>query len=145
VVLVVDEPNLNPARVRRTDRVGDEVADLAGQADVVERQLERAARLLDEVDDAPCDVVGGLTAVPQLVELEAQKSWFSPAKISLTESSVKIFRIDSVSRSAVEMTRIMSGALSLIGIVSVTTMPDSGELVRFSNALPEKTPWVATA
>jgi hypothetical protein len=30
VVLVVDEPNVNPARVRRTDRVGDEVADLAG-------------------------------------------------------------------------------------------------------------------
>jgi hypothetical protein len=35
-----------------------------------------------------------------------QKSWFSPPKTSETESSVKIRRIESVSRSAQERTRM---------------------------------------
>jgi hypothetical protein len=35
VVLVVDEPDLDAARVRGTDRVGDEVTDLAGEANVI--------------------------------------------------------------------------------------------------------------
>ena len=35
-----------------------------------------------------------------------QKSWFSPPKTSETESSVKIRRIESVSRSAQESTRM---------------------------------------
>jgi hypothetical protein len=56
--------------VRRADRVADHVADLAGKADVVERQLQRGARPLDEVDDPAGDLLGGLTAVAQLVELE---------------------------------------------------------------------------
>ena len=37
------------------------------------------------------------------------------------------------------------GAPSRSGIVSVTTMPESGEPASVSKALPEKMPWVATA
>src|SRR5947208_9336676 len=40
---------------------------------------------------------------------------------------------------------IISGAPSRSGNVSVTTMPESGEPVRVSQASPEKTPRVATA
>jgi hypothetical protein len=71
VVLVVDQADAHAARLRGANRVRDEVADLPGQADVVEGELERLARGLDEVDDPACDVVGGLTAVGQLVEVQA--------------------------------------------------------------------------
>jgi hypothetical protein len=56
--------------MRGSDRVGDLVADRPGQPHVVERELERAARSVDELDDPGGDVLGGLTAVGQLVELE---------------------------------------------------------------------------
>jgi hypothetical protein len=71
VVLVVDKPNLDAARPSRADGIADEIADRAGQTNVVERELERLAGGLDEVDDAAGDGVGGLAAVAELVELEA--------------------------------------------------------------------------
>jgi hypothetical protein len=74
VVQVVEDADLDAARVRRTDRIGNVVADLAGQADVVERELQRLLRGLDEVDDPLRDLLGGLAAVGQLVELETQNS-----------------------------------------------------------------------
>jgi hypothetical protein len=52
----------------------------------------------------------------------AQNSWFSPPKTSETESSVKIRRIESVSRSAQLRTVMLSGAPGRSGIVSVMTM-----------------------
>jgi hypothetical protein len=69
VVLVVDQPNRDPARLRGADRVSDAVADRARQADVVERELERVAGGLYEADDARGDVLGLLTTVGQLDEL----------------------------------------------------------------------------
>ena len=62
----------------------------------------------------------------------SQNSWFSPPKTSLTESSVKIRRIESVSRSAQLRTRMLSGAPGRSGIVSVTTICSKSELARFS-------------
>jgi len=74
VILVVDEPDLDAARLGSADRVGNSVADRARQADVVERELEAAARALDEVDDPPRDVLRRLASIGQLVEVETQKS-----------------------------------------------------------------------
>jgi len=69
----------------------------------------------------------------QLLEVgRAQKSWFSPPNTPLTEPSVKMLRIDSVSRSAQESTRMLSGAPGPSGIVSVTTISSIGEAARFS-------------
>src|SRR5947209_4725534 len=75
----------------------------------------------------------------------AQNSWFSPPKTWLTEPSVKIWRIELVSRSAQERTRTFSGALGGSGIVSVTTTCSSPAAPRFSHAAPENTPCVAAA
>ena len=75
----------------------------------------------------------------------AQNSWFSPAKISETESSRKIRRIESVRMSAEVSCCTMAGAPLLSGTVSVTTMPSSGEATRFAKASPAKRPCVATA
>ncbi len=61
-----------------------------------------------------------------------QKSWFSPPKTSDTESSVKIRRIESVSRSAQESTWMFSGAPGRSGIVSVTTIFSKPAASRFS-------------
>ena len=49
-------------------------------------------------------------AEEQLQALGAQNSWFSPPKTSATESSVKMRRTLSVSRSATESTVMLSGA-----------------------------------
>jgi hypothetical protein len=46
------------------------VADEAREPDVVERELERAPGGVDEGDDPGRDVLGALTAVGQLMELE---------------------------------------------------------------------------
>jgi hypothetical protein len=71
VVLVVDQADLDPARLRGADRLADPVADRSRQANVVERQVERAAGGVDERDDPGGDVLGALTAVGQLDEVEA--------------------------------------------------------------------------
>src|SRR6201999_4109986 len=63
---------------------------------------------------------------------DAQKSWFSPPKTSETESSVKMRRIESVSRSATESTVMLSGAFGRSGIVSVTTIRSNGLAARVS-------------
>jgi hypothetical protein len=70
VVLVEDEAHLDAAGLRRADRVRDEVPDRSGKAHVVERELERGTRGVDERDDPGCDVLRLLTAVGQLVQLE---------------------------------------------------------------------------
>ena len=62
----------------------------------------------------------------------AQNSWFSPPNTSDTESSVKMRRIESVSRSAQERTRTLSGAPGRSGIVSVTTICSKLADARFS-------------
>jgi len=64
--------------------------------------------------------------------VNAQNSWFSPPKTSLTESSVKMRRIESVSSSAHESTRMVSGAPGRNGIVSVTTTCSKPDEARFS-------------
>jgi hypothetical protein len=72
------------------------------------------------------DQVGPLVAdqaqLARLLGQGAQKSWFSPAKISLTESSVKMRRIESAKVLAVERTVMLSGAPGRSGRVSVTTI-----------------------
>ena len=74
-----------------------------------------------------------------------QNSWFSPPKTSLTEPSVKIWRIELVRSSAQERTRTFSGAPGGSGIVSVTTICSRPAAARFSQAFPEKLPCVAAA
>jgi hypothetical protein len=69
VVLVVGKAHLDAAGGGVADRAGDAVADLAGQADVIEREIQRAARGLDEPDDARRNVLSPLTAVGELDEL----------------------------------------------------------------------------
>jgi hypothetical protein len=54
-------------------------------------------------------------------------------------------RIESVSRSAHDSTRMWSGAPGRSGMVSVTTICSKPEEARFSYASPEKTPCVAAA
>jgi hypothetical protein len=61
-----------------------------------------------------------------------QNSWFSPPKTSDTESSVKIRRMESVSRSAQDRTWMFSGAPGRSGIVSVTTIFSKPASTRFS-------------
>jgi hypothetical protein len=61
-----------------------------------------------------------------------QNSWFSPPKTSDTESSVKIRRMESVSRSAHDSTWMFSGAPGCSGIVSVTTIFSKPAASRFS-------------
>ena len=58
---------------------------------------------------------------------------------------MKIRRIESVSSSAQESTRMFSGAPSRSGIVSVTTICSNGALRRCSKARPDRIGWVAAA
>jgi len=77
-------------------------------------------------------LVGEAEELLQVRRRAGQKSWFSPPKTPLTEPSVKMLRIDSVSRSAHDSTRMLSGAPGPSGIVSVTTISSSAEAARFS-------------
>ena len=127
--------------------LGAALADLPG---LVEQPVHRGDRgqvhaLIDEQGpDLPRGLVGEPRAVQdseQLVVCEAQpalegggsqNNWFSPPNTSLTESSVKMRRIESVSRSEQLSTRMVSGAPGRSGIVSVTTICSKSELARFS-------------
>ena len=70
LVLVVGDAHGDPARGRGADRVGDAVADRAGQPDVVEREVERAARRLEPREQPVGDGLGRLPAVGQRPRLE---------------------------------------------------------------------------
>ena len=108
-----------------------------------EREEDRQLRLVVEVAAEHRERVG-VQDGQQLVVGEAeavlqqrgggggQKSWFSPPKTSDTESSVKIRRIESVSRSAHDSTWMLSGAPARSGMVSVTTIFSKPAEARFS-------------
>jgi hypothetical protein len=70
---VVEEPHLDPAASRVAQRAGDRVAGRSGQPEVVQRQLERALRAAQEVDDPGRDVVGALATVVELVYLHGAR------------------------------------------------------------------------
>ena len=63
LVLVVGDPDGHPARGGGADRVGHPVADRAGQAHVVEGEVERSARGLEPREQPVGDVVGRLPAI----------------------------------------------------------------------------------
>jgi hypothetical protein len=108
-----------------------------------QRQQDRQLRLVLEiaaedgqrvgVEDRQQLVVGEPEAVlQQCGGGGGQNSWFSPPKTSDTESSVKIRRMESVSRSAQDRTWMLSGAPGRSGIVSVTTIFSKPAASRFS-------------
>jgi hypothetical protein len=65
LVEVVDEPDVNVTFVCGHERAADDVGGLVVQAEVVERELERLLRGLDEPRDEPCNVERRLPAVSQ--------------------------------------------------------------------------------
>ena len=108
--------------------LGGELQQQRDLGPVVELVRDDRQRVL--VEDGEQLVVAEAEA--SLERCGSQNSWFSPPNTSLTESSVKIRRIESVSRSAQLSTRMLSGAPGRSGIVSVTTICSKPELARFS-------------
>jgi hypothetical protein len=108
-----------------------------------QRQQDRQLGLVVEVAADQLERVGAqdrqelVVGEPEAVLQEGgggrgQKSWFSPPNTSDTLSSVKIRRIESVSRSAQDSTWMLSGAPARSGIVSVTTIFSKPAASRFS-------------
>src|SRR5204863_1316454 len=117
---VEQDPQLGPVvELARDDRDRVDGQHLA-QLVVGEREA------LHELDGG-----GGHPCAPRR---RAQKSWFSPPKTSLTDRSLKMLRIESVSRSAHESWRMFEGAPGGSGIVSVTTICSKRDRLRFSKA-----------
>lgn len=87
-------------------RLGEREQDgqLRPVVEIVADQAERVG-----VEDPEQLLVGEAQALLKVAG-GAQNSWFSPPNTSDTESSVKIRRIESVSRSAQGRTRTLSGA-----------------------------------
>ena len=70
LVDVVHEPNVDSALVCTDKRPPHDVRGLVVQANVVERELERLLRTVDECGDRACDVDGSLTTVGECVNLD---------------------------------------------------------------------------
>jgi hypothetical protein len=66
--VVERDPHGHAARRGVAQRPGHAVADRAGQADVVEREVERRARRHQPVDQPAADRVGPLSAADQCAE-----------------------------------------------------------------------------
>src|SRR5207344_923363 len=63
----------DPALGRVQERSQHEGAGIGLEADVVQRDVERPARIGEEAGDAPCDVGGPLPSVSQRVELDSRR------------------------------------------------------------------------
>jgi hypothetical protein len=70
MVDVVREPHCDAALRRADEGVADCVADRAGEPEVVQRDVERLLRAVEEVDDDARDLVGGLAAVGERPDLD---------------------------------------------------------------------------
>ena len=70
MVDVVREPDRDAALRRADESVSDGVADGTGEPEVVERDVERLLRALQELDDAVRDLVGGLAAVGERSDVD---------------------------------------------------------------------------
>ena len=71
MVEVVREPDAHAAVGRTDERPPNDVRGLVAQADVVQREVERGARCVDEGGDGLRRVEGRLAAVGQQPQLEA--------------------------------------------------------------------------
>jgi hypothetical protein len=131
----VTAADANPAL---EDAVARPLGGLLGQ-----RQQDRQLGLVVEVAADQLQRVGAedgqqlVVGQPEAVLQQrggggGQNSWFSPPNTSDTLSSVKIRRIESVSRSAQDRTWMLSGAPVRNGIVSVTTIFSKPAASRFS-------------
>jgi hypothetical protein len=70
LVEVVREANVHAARGRAGQCIDEDRADRIGQADVVDRDLERVLRLRDPIGEGVRDLVGGLPTVDERAELD---------------------------------------------------------------------------
>ena len=70
LIHVVDQPDVYAAFVRADERTADDVSRPVLQPDVVEGELERLARALDERRDPPRDVERRLAAIGEGVNLD---------------------------------------------------------------------------
>ena len=70
MVDVVREPDRDAALRRADESVSDGVADGTGEPEVVERDVERLLRAVEEADDGASDFVGRLAAVGERADLD---------------------------------------------------------------------------
>jgi hypothetical protein len=70
LVEVVDEPDVDTALVRAHERALDDLGRLVVEPEVVERELERLLRFVDEARDQSRNVDGALPAVRECVNLD---------------------------------------------------------------------------
>jgi hypothetical protein len=70
VVEVVDETDGDSAGGRVGERAADDRRQVVGEADVVDRDLERPLRLREPVGERACDLLGLLAAVGQRADVD---------------------------------------------------------------------------
>jgi hypothetical protein len=116
---------LEETRYEAEDREDDEGAADQGRGVIaVDRH-----RLVDDVSDADPAAwsTGGFDAA--ILSESAQKSWFSPANISDTESSAKMRRIESARVWAAERTTMLSGlparSWAIVSVTTIRSIPES--------------------
>jgi hypothetical protein len=124
------DPALEHRRARALLGLGQQVEQDRQLGLVVELRADQLERI--RVQGGEELLVGEAQQLLEVRGAAGQKSWFSPPNTPLTEPSVKMLRIDSVSRSAHDSTRMFSGAPGPSGIVSVTTISSNAEAARFS-------------